>query len=53
MAGPTRATADAGLLVSGAVGLGGDMLHGRREAAEVIAALGYHLDRIFGSRSGR
>ncbi|MFB7643855.1 TetR/AcrR family transcriptional regulator [Streptomyces sp. NPDC056084] len=44
---------EADLLVSGAIGLGGDMLHGRREAAEVIATLGYHLDRIFGPRAGR
>ncbi|WP_226598722.1 TetR/AcrR family transcriptional regulator [Streptomyces violascens] len=44
---------EADLLVSGAVGLGGDMLHGRRGPAEVTATLGYHLDRIFEPRAGR
>ncbi|MFE3184665.1 TetR/AcrR family transcriptional regulator [Streptomyces violascens] len=44
---------EADLLVSGAVGLGGDMLHGRRGAAEVTATLGYHLDRIFKPRADR
>ncbi|MGW1864087.1 TetR/AcrR family transcriptional regulator [Streptomyces mauvecolor] len=42
---------EADLLVSGAVGLGGDMLHGRRGAVEVTATLGYHLDRIFKPRA--
>ncbi|RCH70799.1 TetR/AcrR family transcriptional regulator [Streptomyces sp. SDr-06] len=56
-AGACRPGLDAGheadLLVSGAVGLGGDMLHGRRGAAEVRATLGYHLDRIFLPRAER
>ncbi|MGP9022186.1 TetR/AcrR family transcriptional regulator [Streptomyces sp. BR1] len=38
---------EADLLVSGAVGLGADMLHERRDTAEVVATLEYHLDRIF------
>ncbi|MCC3771204.1 TetR/AcrR family transcriptional regulator [Streptomyces sp. UNOC14_S4] len=38
---------EADLLVSGAVGLGSDMLHGRRTAADVLRTLDYHLDRIF------
>ncbi|MFI6685010.1 hypothetical protein [Streptomyces sp. NPDC050485] len=43
---------EADLLVSGAVGLGGDMLHGRRGAAQVAATLDYHLDRIFTPAGG-
>ncbi|MFE6738461.1 TetR/AcrR family transcriptional regulator [Streptomyces tubercidicus] len=38
---------EADLLVSGAVGLGGDVLHDRRTLDEVRRTLDYHLDRIF------
>jgi AcrR family transcriptional regulator len=38
---------EADLLVSGATGLGLDVLHGRRSLAEVRAVLDYHLARIF------
>ncbi|MFD3416434.1 TetR/AcrR family transcriptional regulator [Streptomyces decoyicus] len=38
---------EADLLVSGAVGLGNDVLHGRRALDEVRRTLDYHLDKIF------
>ncbi|MFI0156081.1 hypothetical protein [Streptomyces lydicus] len=38
---------EADLLVSGAVGLGGDVLHGRRTLADIRRTLDYHLDKIF------
>ncbi|MFB6441835.1 TetR/AcrR family transcriptional regulator [Streptomyces sp. NPDC056411] len=38
---------EADLLVSGAVGLGGDVLHGRRGLDDVRRTLDYHLDRLF------
>ncbi|MET9520920.1 TetR/AcrR family transcriptional regulator [Streptomyces coeruleorubidus] len=38
---------EADLLVSGAVGLGLDVLHGRRSLADVRTVLEYHLGRIF------
>ncbi|MFG2094810.1 TetR/AcrR family transcriptional regulator [Streptomyces sp. NPDC048612] len=38
---------EADLLVSGVVGLGSDVLHGRRTLDEVRRTLDYHLDRIF------
>ncbi|MGW9171929.1 TetR/AcrR family transcriptional regulator [Streptomyces decoyicus] len=38
---------EADLLVSGAVGLGNDVLHGRRPLDEVRRTLDYHLDKIF------
>ncbi|WP_244207121.1 TetR/AcrR family transcriptional regulator, partial [Streptomyces swartbergensis] len=38
---------EADLLVSGAVGLGLDVLHGRRSLADVRTVLDYHLGRIF------
>ncbi|BCK67673.1 hypothetical protein Srufu_016260 [Streptomyces libani subsp. rufus] len=46
---------EADLLVSGAVGLGSDVLHGRRTLDEVRRTLDYHLDRIFAGdrRAGR
>ncbi|MFH9227860.1 TetR/AcrR family transcriptional regulator [Streptomyces lydicus] len=42
---------EADLLVSGAVGLGGDVLHGRRTLADVRHTLDYHLDKIFAGDS--
>ena len=46
---------EADLLVSGAVGLGNDVLHGRRALEEVRRTLDYHLDKIFAGdpRTGR
>ncbi|MFI1501108.1 TetR/AcrR family transcriptional regulator [Streptomyces platensis] len=46
---------EADLLVSGAVGLGSDVLHRRRTLDEVRRTLDYHLDRIFAGdpRAGR
>ncbi|MEU9486260.1 TetR/AcrR family transcriptional regulator [Streptomyces decoyicus] len=46
---------EADLLVSGAVGLGNDVLHGRRALDEVRRTLDYHLDKIFAGdpRTGR
>ncbi|MGK5547501.1 TetR/AcrR family transcriptional regulator [Streptomyces sp. URMC 127] len=41
---------EADLLVSGATGLGMDVLHGRRTLADVRATLDYHLDRILPAR---
>lgn len=38
---------EADLLVAGAVGLGLDVLHGRRSLADVRTVLDYHLGRIF------
>ncbi|MEV5435933.1 TetR family transcriptional regulator C-terminal domain-containing protein [Streptomyces sp. NPDC052682] len=38
---------EADLLVAGAVGLGLDVLHGRRTLADVRRVLDYHLERIF------
>ncbi|MEJ8651048.1 TetR/AcrR family transcriptional regulator [Streptomyces sp. MS1.AVA.3] len=38
---------EADLLVSGAVGLGNDVLHGRRALDDVRRTLDYHLDKIF------
>ncbi|UZJ33648.1 TetR/AcrR family transcriptional regulator [Streptomyces endophytica] len=38
---------EADLLVSGAVGLGGDVLHRRRTLEDVRRTLDYHLERIF------
>ncbi|MFI7013580.1 TetR/AcrR family transcriptional regulator [Streptomyces sp. NPDC050164] len=38
---------EADLLVSGAIGLGLDVLHGRRSLADVRTVLEYHLRRIF------
>ncbi|MGW2404184.1 TetR/AcrR family transcriptional regulator [Streptomyces sp. NPDC001739] len=38
---------EADLLVSGAIGLGGDVLHHRRSLADVRRTLDYHLERIF------
>ncbi|MFI7099011.1 TetR/AcrR family transcriptional regulator [Streptomyces sp. NPDC050161] len=38
---------EADLLVSGAIGLGGDVLHARRPLAGVLRTLDYHLDKIF------
>ncbi|MFI2183961.1 TetR/AcrR family transcriptional regulator [Streptomyces sioyaensis] len=38
---------EADLLVSGAVGLGDDVLHGRRTLEDVRRTLDYHLDKIF------
>ncbi|MFH8370996.1 TetR/AcrR family transcriptional regulator [Streptomyces sp. NPDC018031] len=42
---------EADLLVSGATGLGLDVLHGRRRLADVRAVLDYHLARIFPSQA--
>ncbi|WP_326566292.1 TetR/AcrR family transcriptional regulator [Amycolatopsis rhabdoformis] len=39
---------EANLLVAGLTGLGLDVLHGRFNPAEVLAALDYHLNRLFG-----
>ncbi|MFD5398647.1 TetR/AcrR family transcriptional regulator [Streptomyces sp. NPDC127097] len=46
---------EADLLVSGAVGLGSDVLHRRRTLDEVRRTLDHHLDRIFAGdrRAGR
>ncbi|MGW8400192.1 TetR/AcrR family transcriptional regulator [Streptomyces lydicus] len=44
---------EADLLVSGAVGLGGDVLHGRRALADVRRTLDYHLDKIFAGDPAR
>ncbi len=41
---------EADLLVSGATGLGVDILHGRRTPADARAVLDYHLARIFPAR---
>lgn len=38
---------EADLLVSGAIGLGGDVLHHRRSLEDVRRTLDYHLERIF------
>ncbi|GAU67068.1 transcriptional regulator [Streptomyces sp. NBRC 110611] len=38
---------EADLLVAAAVGLGGDVLHGRRGLDDVRRTLDYHLDKIF------
>ncbi|WP_280641195.1 TetR/AcrR family transcriptional regulator, partial [Streptomyces afghaniensis] len=38
---------EADLLVSGAIGLGLDVVHGRRSLADVRTVLDYHLGRIF------
>ncbi|MEE4422824.1 TetR/AcrR family transcriptional regulator [Streptomyces bugieae] len=38
---------EADLLVSGAIGLGGDVLHRRRSLEDVRRTLDYHLERIF------
>lgn len=38
---------EADLLVAGAVGLGRDVLHGRRSLEDVRTVLEYHLVRIF------
>lgn len=43
---------EADLLVSGAVGLGLDVLHGRRSLADVRTVLEYHLGRIFPDTAG-
>jgi AcrR family transcriptional regulator len=43
---------EADLLVSGAVGLGLDVLHGRRSLADVRTVLEYHLGRIFPDATG-
>lgn len=40
-------THEADLLVAGAVGLGRDVLHGRRSLEDVRTVLEYHLVRIF------
>ncbi|WP_367043496.1 TetR/AcrR family transcriptional regulator [Streptomyces sp. Je 1-332] len=39
---------EADLLVAAAVGLGGDVLHGRRTLNDVRATLAYHLAKLFG-----
>ncbi|MFI6089480.1 hypothetical protein [Streptomyces sp. NPDC051218] len=39
---------EADLLVAAAVGLGGDVLHGRRTLNDVRATLDYHLAKLFG-----
>ncbi|SCK59936.1 transcriptional regulator, TetR family [Streptomyces sp. SceaMP-e96] len=46
---------EADLLVAGAVGLGGDVLHDRRTLDDVRRTLDYHLDKIFAGdrRTGR
>ncbi|MFF4604988.1 TetR/AcrR family transcriptional regulator [Streptomyces sp. NPDC001339] len=41
------ARCEADLLVAGAVGLGTDVLHGRRTLDDVRRTLDYHLDKIF------
>ncbi|MEU3738177.1 hypothetical protein AB0E78_14020 [Streptomyces sp. NPDC032198] len=38
---------EADLLVAAAVGLGGDVLHGRRTLDDVRGILDYHLTKIF------
>ncbi|QRX97308.1 TetR/AcrR family transcriptional regulator [Streptomyces sp. A1-5] len=43
---------EADLLVSAAVGLGGDVLHGRRSLAHARRALAYRLGAIFGDGPG-
>lgn len=56
-AGNTAPGLDAGheadLLVSGATGLGLDILHNRRSLADVRAVLDYHLARIFPAEAAR
>lgn len=42
-----NARREADLLVAGAVGLGGDVLHGRRTLEDVRETLDYHLAKIF------
>ncbi|MEU9120905.1 TetR/AcrR family transcriptional regulator [Streptomyces sp. NPDC048506] len=44
---------EADLLVSGAVGLGSDVLHERRTLEDVWRTLDYHLDRIFAGDPAR
>ncbi len=39
---------EADLIVSGANGLGIDLLHGRRQLDDVVAVIDYHLARLFG-----
>ncbi|UKY53470.1 TetR/AcrR family transcriptional regulator [Streptomyces inhibens] len=43
---------EADLLVSGTVGLGGDVLHQRRTLEDVRRTLDYHLDKIFAGDRG-
>ncbi|MFE0188607.1 TetR/AcrR family transcriptional regulator [Streptomyces sp. NPDC058989] len=44
---------EADLLVSGAIGLGGDVLHRRRTLDDVRRTLDYHLDKIFAGDPAR
>lgn len=44
---------EADLLVAGAVGLGGDVLHHRRTLEDVRSTLDYHVDKIFAGGPAR
>ncbi|MBZ4321841.1 TetR/AcrR family transcriptional regulator [Streptomyces sp. SCA2-4] len=49
---PVDPRREADLLVSGVIGLGIDVLHGRRGVADVRRTVDYHLERIFAAGTG-